>query len=211
MYVQIFSRRQGCSGRQSPGLKLPALSVFPHYNITIPPPPPGFLSVFEWTIRDRDCLMRMVSLHTTRLNVSISCLRHRFLPFIPCPHPTIHSWLRIIIAMCDPSVVGQTFKWVISAKFAWRDVTFSWEGEREAESALRLSQQMLSGSLACTHHPPSPSSHSHSPTSAPSGLLPASSLYPALYPPLSPPLCPALALLNPLAVVHTHCYVKAVV
>lgn len=50
----------------------------------------------------------------------------------------------------------------------------------------------------------SSSSHSYSCTSALSGLLPASSLYPALYPPLSPPLCPTLALLNPLAVVHTH-------
>lgn len=95
-------------------------------------------------------------------------------------------------------------KWVISAKFVWRDITFSWEGEREAESVLRLSQQMLSGGPACTHRPPSLSSLSHSRTSALSGLLPASSFYFALYPPLSPPLCPALALLNPLAVVHTH-------
>lgn len=80
-------------------------------------------------------------------------------------------------------------KWVISAKFVWRDIAFSWEGELEAESVLRLSQQMLSGSPACAHRPPSLSSHSHSRTSALSGPLPASSLYSALYPslPFVPP------------------------
>ena len=90
-------------------------------------------------------------------------------------------------------------KWVIAAKFVWRDITFSWEGELEAESVQRLSQQMLSGSPALVVLPRCP----HVPI--PAHLLCLVAFQPPpLYPALYPPLCPTLALLNPLAVVHIH-------
>lgn len=139
---------------------------------------------------------------TPRLNLPILSVLLRPLPFLPSTH---HPLLITNNNHHVPPICCWTnIKWAISAKYVWRDITFSWGGELEAESVLGLSQQMLSGGVACTHRPPSLSSHSYSCPSAPSGLHPASSLYPALYPPLSPPLCPTLALLSPLVVVHRY-------
>lgn len=152
---------------------------------------------------------RPVSLCTGRLNLSLSDLLLHFLPFpslFSCHHRLLitnnnrHVW-----SIC----CWTNIKWVRAAKFVWRDITFSWEGELEAESVQRLSQQMLSGSPALIVLPRCP----HVPI--PAHLLCLVAFQPPpLYPALYPPLCPTLALLNPLAMVHTHtllCYVKAVV
>lgn len=130
------------------------------------------------------------------------------------PLPSVSSSLPLLIVNNNHHVWSiccwANIKWVISAKFIWQDITFSWEGELEAGSVLRLSQQMLSGSLACTHRPPFsvltfPFSHICSVWSSSSLLLISCPLSSPLHSPLSHPR-PT----KPISCgthTHTHCSV----